>query len=77
MLNGQDYPAKQFTDADWFMLTISGFDASGQPTGTPVEFNLAQGTNFVTDWTTVDLASLGNDVKSIKFNLTSSDTDPI
>ena len=73
MLKGQDYPAKQFTDTDWFMLTISGFDVNGQPTGTPVEFNLAQGMSFVTDWTTVDLASLGNDVKSLQFSLTSSD----
>jgi hypothetical protein len=74
MLDGNDHPAKQFTSSDWFLLTISGLDASGQPTGTPVEFYLAEDGNIVTDWENVNLTSLGNDVKSLQFDLTSSDT---
>ena len=75
MLNGDSF-AKKFTSTDWFTLTISGFDANGKPAdGTgPVSFNLATGTSFLTDWTTVNLTSLGNDVKSLQFDLTSSDT---
>ena len=77
MLNGNDYPAHQFTNSDWFLLTISGLDASGQPTGTPVDFYLAQDGNIVNDWENVNLTGLGTDVKSIQFDLTSSDNDPV
>ena len=76
MLNGQDYPGRKFTTSDSFVLTISGFDAYGKPadgTNPVMSQNLATGTNFLTDWTTVNLASLGDNVKSLQFDLTSTD----
>jgi hypothetical protein len=72
MLNGGMFGAKKFTDSDWFLLTMTGKDAAGVETGT-VNFYLAQGTNIVNSWEYVSLASLGV-VKSVEFNLTSSDT---
>lgn len=77
MLNGNDYPAKQFGPDDWFLLTISAFNAAGQPTGTPVDFYLAQNGTIVNNWTNVSLASLGDNVKTLQFDLTSSDNDPL
>jgi hypothetical protein len=65
-------------DPDWFLLTITGKDASGAETGT-VEFYLADyrfedssEDYIVDDWEYVDLSSLGV-VKSLEFNLNSSD----
>jgi hypothetical protein len=78
MKNGDDF-AKKFggengEDEDWFLLTITGKDASGT-TGT-VEFYLAdyRGTadQIVDSWTEVDLSSLGP-VTGLEFALTSSD----
>ncbi len=66
-------------DPDFRYLTISGFDAFCTLTGA-VDFYLADfrfADNaldyIVTDWTWVDLSSLGR-VKSIDFTITSSDT---
>ncbi len=73
MLNG-DWLENAFGPNDWFKLTISAFNAAGQSTGTPVQFYLAKGTTFVADWTNVPLTALGNDVKSLQFDLTSSET---
>jgi len=82
MLNGDAF-AKKFggadgTDADWFLLTITGKDAAGDVTGT-VDFYLADyrfadnGLDYIVDtWQAVDLTSLGM-VKSLEFTLTSSD----
>jgi hypothetical protein len=76
-------PAKKFggssgNDPDWFLLTITGKDASGGKTGT-VEFYLAdyrfEDNNkdyIVENWEYVDLSSLGV-VKSVEFSLSSSD----
>jgi len=83
MLNGDAF-AKKFggatgDDPDWFKLAISGKDASGSTTGT-VDFYLADyrftdntQDYVVDDWTWVDLASLGTQVQSLEFELTSSD----
>ncbi len=83
MLNG-DLFAKKFggtsgNDPDWFLLTITGKDASGAATGT-VDFYLADyrfannAQDYVVhDWTPVDLSSLGSNVKGLEFGLTSSD----
>jgi autotransporter-associated beta strand protein len=73
MLNGDSF-GKKFTGSDWFELTINAFNENGQPTGTPVNFYLAQGTSFVTNWANVNLAGLGSNVKSLQFDLNSSDT---
>ncbi|MHC4649078.1 MAG: DUF4465 domain-containing protein, partial [Planctomycetota bacterium] len=83
MLNGEP-PARKFggtggDDPDWFLLTITGKDASGQVTGT-VPFYLGDYTSadngldyIVDDWEYVDLGLL-HVVKTVEFTLTSSDT---
>jgi hypothetical protein len=83
MLDGDAF-AKVFggpsgDDPDFLRLSISGFDALGASTGA-VEFFLADyrfGDNrqdfIVTDWTFLDLTSLGV-VKSLDFTIESSDT---
>ncbi len=80
MLEGDDF-AKKFggesgDDEDWFLVTFTGFDAEGNPTGT-VDFYLAdfQGdaAYIIDEWTFVDLSSLGP-VTEVRAVLTSSDT---
>ena len=78
MMNGDGYGAKIFELGDWFKLTVTAFDKNETPTGTPVEFYLADfrtasSPGIVTEWTKVDLKPLGNNVHSIQFNLESSD----
>lgn len=82
MLNG-DFFAKKFggatgNDADFFKLTITGWSATNQTTGS-VDFYLADyrfANNaqdyIVRDWTFVNLATLGT-VARLTFGLTSSD----
>jgi hypothetical protein len=82
MLNGDSF-AKKFggdngNDPDWFLLTITGKDASDAVTGT-VDFYLADyrfsdnsQDYIVGDWTWVDFAGLGNAAK-LQFDLSSSD----
>lgn len=72
MLNGQA-PANEFGIDDWFLLTITGLDESGEETGV-VEFYLASEGNIVNTWQNISLSSLGL-VKSIEFSLSSSDYD--
>ena len=76
MMNGEGF-AKKFAKGDWFLLTITGYDADDQVTGTK-EYYLADlrdpATAFViNDWRYVDLSGLGA-VSKIGFALTSSDT---
>ncbi len=81
MINGSGF-SKAFSTNDWFELTIEGFNGSAQSQGT-VDFRLAdfagyvEGDNkedyMVTDWAWVDLTSLGSDVNSLVFSLSSSD----
>jgi len=77
MLNGDGF-ARQFTTAsnDWFKLTIEGFDAGASSLGT-VDFMLADYTgatgSIVADWSFVDLSTLGTNVKSLGFSLSSTD----
>ena len=83
MLNGDSF-AKKFggasgNDQDWFLLTITGKNTTGETTGT-VDFYLADyrfadnaSDYIVDDWTLVDLTSLGDNVKSLEFAMTSSD----
>jgi hypothetical protein len=83
MLNGDGF-AKQFggatgDDADWFLLTIRGFDTLSQDIGT-VEFYLADYRfadnlqDYVVDsWELVDLSSFGSNVASLQFEYSSSD----
>jgi hypothetical protein len=83
MLNG-DLFAKQFggvsgDDPDWLLLTITGYDGAGGPSGS-VEVYLADyrfadnALDYVlAEWLWVDLAGLGS-VASLDFGLTGSDT---
>ncbi len=73
MLNGDGIGDTAFSSSDSFQLSIQGFDVNGQPTGAkPVVVDLADGTDILTSWSHVDLSSLGNDVKSLQFSLTST-----
>ena len=79
MKNG-DMFAKKFSyeDNDWFKVTITAEDKGGNPTGTAVDFYLADfrtatSPGIITQWTKVDLTPLGNKVHTIKFNMESSD----
>ena len=82
MQNGSAF-SKEFTTNDWFLLTIEGFDAGGSSLGT-VDHYLADYAGYAdgddknqymdTDWTEVGLSSLGSNVSSLQFTLTSSDT---
>jgi hypothetical protein len=82
--NGDDFVATPFggedgNAEDFFILTITGFDASEGVTGS-VDFVLADyrfadnALDYLIDeWTWVDLSALG-DVAALAFHLTSSDT---
>jgi len=83
MMNGDGF-AKPFggdtgDDADWFLLSIYGLDENYSRSGEVVEFYLADyrfADNaldyIVTDWTWVELTSLG-EVYGLEFALSSSD----
>lgn len=70
-----DLFAKKFEAGDWFKLTFTGFDAQENKTGT-TEFYLADFRNgktyICTDWTKVELSSLGK-VNKVEISLSSSD----
>ena len=76
MTHGDSY-GKRFGTNDWFKLTITGYDAAGEQTGT-VDFYLADlrdiANAYILDtWRWVDLTSLGK-VKRLGFTMSSSDT---
>ena len=87
MRDGDSF-AKKFggptgNDPDYFRLTILGRDAANNSTGS-VEFYLADyrfANNsldyIVSQWTTVDLSSLGATTTSLQFALDSTDNDPV
>jgi hypothetical protein len=58
MKNGDDFAGDPFGADDYFKLIIAG-SLEGRAVNTTVEFYLGQGTNFVTNWTYVDLSKLG------------------
>ena len=68
-----DQFAKAFSSTDSFTLTISGQDASGNPVGTPVTIDLAQGRNFLDRWKWTDLSGLGSNVKTLSFDFLTTD----
>jgi hypothetical protein len=75
MLNGDAY-SKKFVKDDWFKLTITGYDAAGEVTGTK-EYYLADLRDeakayIINDWRYVDLSGLGK-VSKLSFELTSTD----
>ena len=75
MINGDAY-SKKFTKDDWFKLTITGYDANGEVTGTK-DYYLAdlrdtEKAYVINDWRYVDLSGLGK-VSKLGFELTSTD----
>ncbi|MBO4607737.1 MAG: DUF4465 domain-containing protein, partial [Prevotella sp.] len=76
MIGGDPY-AKKFSKGDWFLLTITGYDAAGEVTGTKeyylADLRDASNAYIINDWRYVDLSGLGT-VAKIGFELTSSDT---
>ncbi|MBQ7632159.1 MAG: DUF4465 domain-containing protein [Paludibacteraceae bacterium] len=70
-----DWSGPAFGDDDWFLLTVTG-SLEGKAVNTAVEFYLAKGKSVVTDWTYVDLSSLGK-VDELYFELSGSRTDPV
>jgi hypothetical protein len=85
MFNGDPF-AKKFggesgNDEDWFLLTITGKNISGDVTGS-IDFYLADyrfadnGKDYIVKtWEYINLTSLGN-VKFLEFSLLSSDIGP-
>ena len=75
MKDGDAIAGDPFGAEDWFLLTIGG-SLNGEAVNTTVEFYLGQGTNFVTEWTYVDLSKLGK-VDELNFTMTGSRSDPV
>lgn len=64
-----------FENGDWFKLTVTGFDASGQETASTQVYlaDFRDGKNFImSEWTKVSFALFG-EVNKITFTLSSSD----
>ena len=75
-MNGGDSFAKKFGKGDWFKLTVTGYDAAGEVTGTK-DFYLADLRDpskayIINDWRYVDLSGLGK-VSKLGFELSSTD----
>ena len=80
MLDGNPF-AKKFggtlgNDPDWFKLSITGLDSNGQATGS-TDFYLADFRSsskyIVNGWNWIDLSGLGKNVRTLEFNLSSTD----
>lgn len=69
------YGARAFTASDWLRLTITGVDATGGERS--VNVALATGTDRLSTWQAVDLTSLGDAVKALRFSMTGTDNDPM
>ena len=72
MTKGDNFAGEPFNKDDWFLLTVYGA-LEGKAVNTTVEFYLAKGTDIVSDWTYVDLSTLGK-VDELHFMLTGSRT---
>ena len=76
MAEGDSF-AKKFELGDWFKLTITGYDADDEVTGTKdyylADFRDAATAYIINDWRYVDLSCLGA-VSKIGFELSSTDT---
>ena len=75
-ITGGDQFAKKFGEGDWFLLTITGYDANDEVTGTKeyylADLRDADKAYIINDWRYVDLSPLGK-VKKIGFDLSSTD----
>lgn len=74
-----DWLSAPFGIGDWFSLTISGRDSTGNPVGQKTvylaDFRDADPTNhyILGEWTWVDLAAFGTEVRTLHFAQDSSD----
>lgn len=78
MRNGDQFAKKfSYENQDWFKLSVTGVKADGTKTATVefylADFRTADAPGILTEWTKVDLASLGA-VNKVEFNLSSSDS---
>ncbi|MCR5532433.1 MAG: DUF4465 domain-containing protein [Paludibacteraceae bacterium] len=69
---GDDYAGGPFVDGDYFTLIVGGL-LNGVAVNATVEFDLARGTDVVTEWTFVDLSKLGK-IDAIVFSMIGSRT---
>ena len=72
MTKGDAFAGDPFGDDDWFLLTINA-SLEGKAVNNQVEFYLAKGKNIVSEWTYVDLSTLGK-IDELRFTLTGSRT---
>lgn len=74
--DGIMYGTRKFGEGDWFMLTVTGYDAEGNTTGTKdfylADLRDADKAYIINDWRYVDLSGLGK-VKKLGFTMSSSD----
>lgn len=70
ILNGDGMSEGAFGANDWFKLTVNG-SKNGEAVNAEVNFNLAEGTEYIHEWTYVDLSTLG-EVDKITFSLSST-----
>ena len=69
ILNGDNYSGAPFDETDWFTCTITGTKADG--TTASVDVELAKNGSYVSEWTPLDLSSLGK-VTSLSFAFSGS-----
>lgn len=72
MKNGDDIAGDPFGKGDYLLLTIGG-KLEGKAVNTTVEFYLGKDTEFVTEWTYVDLSKLGK-IDELTFSFSGSRT---
>ena len=70
ILNGDGMSEGAFGANDYFTLTINAF-LNGEAVNNEVKVDLAKGTEYIHDWTYVDLSSLG-EIDVLTFSLASS-----
>lgn len=76
---GKKFGGSSGTEPDWLKLTVTGLDAGGNIVGEQdfylADFRFEDDSQdyIVSDWTWLDLASLGRNVRSLQFAVASSD----
>ena len=70
ILNGDGMGGDAFAEGDFFTLTINAY-LNGEAVNNEVKVELAKGTEYIKDWTYVDLSSLG-EIDVLTFSLSSS-----
>ena len=71
-----DAPARAFTNGDFFVVRLVGYDVEGKPTGVAEHYlaDFRDGKSFIQrDWEEVDLTPLGDAVVGIEVSLETTD----